>query len=602
MNSRILQKIISFLFFSLLLPPVPGFISFSAPLFGQQLLNNLNTSWSNVLPGVVITKPAQTSYGFCVITDARTISSFSNKGQLLWEKPVGRSKKIKITGLPGDFISLIDNSDKENSIFKILNPSGGEIWSKKLDYSVSQEPFVGRDGRFFLKGENSEKNLIECYGMNGICKWRLETEAQKDMALQELPDGSLVVFLSELGGKTRGLRFSPFGEELEEILFAGQIQNAFTCDWGILLTFTDGSSGLFTVNKGQAVNKWTIPQKSTSPFFAVTDDKSDFLHLDLLSDGVIVNEIDKNSGQITHSVKIQGIDGKNIKKISLSDQGLFLCDQKSACLYNKNGNEVWSAKIPYTKNKEIWNYLIYTDDNYLIFCQKDWTLNAYHVTSSKKSVIGKNNKTFKKSYSDFIKINPDKYSLLYTDSFGNDLISEERISSLKNGFYGKNEEEWASQILSICQLYFSDISTSNFGTRIEKSIFDLDSAGFEKILIQLLLLGTADSQNTAASILSKTTNKSYIKAILTGISENAYDPDGNLLSALAFTADKVDYKENSLINSICDAVYSICLFMGRPAYNSQGKDILKNFLYPNYSTKTRTYARDTLKKIMTLDL
>ena len=149
------------------------FFSFLYPFFGQQVLSNLNTSWTNVLPGSVITSPALTSYGFCLISDARLISAFTYEGKTLWEKPCSRSRDVILSSLPGDFIALIDNSSKT---IKILNPSGGEIWSKKLNYRVLQEPFAGRDGRFFIKGDDVEYGLRikpKIVLTNGIGVWHM---------------------------------------------------------------------------------------------------------------------------------------------------------------------------------------------------------------------------------------------------------------------------------------------------------------------------------------------------------------------------------------------------------------------------------------------
>lgn len=563
-----------------------------APLTGQQTLSNLNTSWTNVLPGSVITEPTVTSYGFCLITDARMLSAFTNEGKLLWEKPVNRSRKIILSDLPADFIALIDNSGKT---LKVLNPSGGEIWTKKLDYTVTQKPFSGRDGRFFIKGDS----VLECYGMNGVCKWRLETEKQKNMQIQELPDGSLILFLIEVTGKTRGLRISPFGEMLEDILFAGEITNAFTCSDGVLLTFTDGSGGLFTVSQNAAVNKWTASQKMKSPYFAVSSDRSEYLFLDLQADGVSVSQIDKSNGAITHSIKVSGINGSGLQKISYNSAGLFLCDKKNASLYNASGNELWSAKVPYDKSKDLWNYVVYTQDSYLIFCYKNWTLNAYHVAQTKTATAVK---TFELDYSQWIEVSSNNFSVLYDQSFNNELIKTERLTSLQNGLYSTAEIQWASELLSICQMYNEELRRSDFGTRKEKSIFELDSPGFEKILKQLLLLGNADAQNCAADIILKTPNRSYLKAIFNGITVNGYDPDGSLLNSLELRAKSLNYKDKTIINDVCDAVYSICVFMGRPAYNTKGKDILKSFMFPSYDAKTREYARETLKKIIALEL
>ncbi len=143
-------------------------------------------------------------------------------------------------------------------------------------------------------------------------------------------------------------------------------------------------------------------------------------------------------------------------------------------------------------------------------------------------------------------------------------------------------------------------ASSDFGIRTEKSVFETDSAGFEAILIQLALLCTDQTQAAAAQIISESTNKSSCRALLSNIS--GYDPEGKLLEAIERNASRAGNKDSAYLATICDAVYSICLFMGRPAYNTKGKEILKQFMGVGYSFNTRNYARDTLKKIISLEL
>ena len=143
-------------------------------------------------------------------------------------------------------------------------------------------------------------------------------------------------------------------------------------------------------------------------------------------------------------------------------------------------------------------------------------------------------------------------------------------------------------------------SSSDFGIRTEKSVFETDSAGFETVLIQLALLCTDQTQAAAASIISESTSKLYCRTLLANIT--GYDPDGKLLDAIERNVSRSGSSDSVYLNTVCDAVYSICLFMGRPAYNKKGKDILKTFMGAGYSFKTRSYARDTLKKIMALEL
>ena len=109
---------------------------------GLEQLSNYNTSWTAVLPGTTLCKPEITSYGFCIATDARNLMGYSSEGKLLWEKKIGRIRKLSLTALHGDFILF---HDQNSNIIKLFNPSGSEIWSKSLDFKPAAKPFAGRD-------------------------------------------------------------------------------------------------------------------------------------------------------------------------------------------------------------------------------------------------------------------------------------------------------------------------------------------------------------------------------------------------------------------------------------------------------------------------
>ncbi len=88
---------------------------------GLEQLSNYNTSWTSVLPGTTLCPPEVTSYGFCIATDARNLMGFSSEGKLLWEKKIGRVRKLSLTALRGDFILF---HDQNSNILKLFNPSG----------------------------------------------------------------------------------------------------------------------------------------------------------------------------------------------------------------------------------------------------------------------------------------------------------------------------------------------------------------------------------------------------------------------------------------------------------------------------------------------
>ena len=562
-------------------------------LCAQEKLSNYNTSWSAVIPGTPLCEPAVTSYGFCIATDARNIMGFSSSGKLLWEKNIGRIRNLSITTLPCDFVLFYD---KSNNILKLFNPSGGEIWSKALDFTLISKPLAGRDGRFFVYGQTT----VSCYGINGTRRWTLETTPQKEVPAQELPDGSIIIFLADENGCTKGLRISPFGEQLENITFAGSINNTWTCKEGVLLSFTDGSAGLFSIENGLSVNRWVAQAKGETSVFSVKADGSDFRLITLSNEAITVYKINAADGSVISSKKFTELNGRQLERIYYSDSGLFICDQKTAILIDEDYNEMWSAQMPDAMLNKNVSFTGYLQNDYLLFCNRNWSINAYHTaqtTSKTKETVLKN---IQADYSSFVSADGIEFNYAVEGNFLNSVKDPVISENIKTGDFGTDEKKWLSQALSIARLYSLDNSSSDFGTRVENSVFKTDSAGFEAVLLQLSFLGTAQTQNAAADIISKSQNKSYCRVLMSNIC--GYDPDAKLLDALERNAELAGNKDVSYINSICDAVYSVCLFMGRPAYNRKGREIIKKFMGMGYPSGARSYARDTLKKIISLEL
>lgn len=573
-------------------------------LSGAEVLNNLNTNWSIVIPGKVVTEPAVTSYGFAVITDAKLLSAYSNSGRLLWEKTVGRYRDSKIFLMSDDFILL---STEKNSKISLLNPSGIVLWDKDLKFSMTSAPLNGWDGRFFIHGNNE----IECIGITGLTKWKLNTEELSELPLQTLPDGSIVAFLSKPEeGKTKGIRISPFGEILEEIIFAGQVQTAGTHSLGITLTFTDGSAGFFSLEDNLSKNKWVLQNNgasgsgallpAASRFLICTDtSKNELIYLQAFTGSVNVYKIKPENGQVLSSFTIKNIDSQNLLKTFYNKSGVFLCDQKYACFYGDTGLELWSAHLPPQKAKTEWNYLIYTQDSHFIICNTNWTLNAYRVSqATRKTGIQKQTN----SYNSWYTIDTSDFEYIFRNKIESELVSDIRSAALIKGNYGKEEINYVSELLSACEVYKNELNSSAKTNRQGPSLFEIDSIGTEHILHQLTLYSSSTFTNYEAIFLQKITNKTLLISLLRSVCSFGYDPNGSVLASLEIVSKKINYKDEAIINCICDSVYSVCKFMGRPAFNSKGKEILQNFLFPNYSASTRDYARETLKKISALDL
>ena len=581
-----------------------------AKLFCQtaEKLTNLNTSWTTVLTGTPVSAPVSTSYGFCVATDAKSVSAFSQEGTLIWEKTIKKSKNISITCLYDDFLLI---SDFQNQTITLLNPTGLQIWSLSVENSFWQV-LSGKDGRFFI----IQKDNINCYGINGIQKWNIKTEHSVKQSLlpKTLPDGSFVVFLEEVDGKTQGIRLSPYGTKIEEITFAGNISKTFSGEYGIFLLFNDNTTGLFSLENGYAKNKWAVKTDlSMQTFYLETDlsEQTDFLLQFQKNQNktLVINFISQINGKIQKKFETKLINPEKIDLIEIQNQNILVSDNLSTIVFSPQGKLIYNAQNP--QNKKIL-YKLFTDSNYLIFFYDDWSIDSYHLFS-KQNLTNQSSVSSKKQfssnynidsipYASFVDIKDNQFDVQFSQKFSDEITNPQRIEKLLTGDYSDSEQHWLSQIISIVNQYKKVQNQSNFGTRTEPTIFQNDAKGFESILTQLLLFSNKETQNLAADILNSETNKSFIMAILFGICKNGYDPDQKLLQALEKLSQRVTSKDTTIINLICDSVYSICVFQGRPAYNSKGKQILKNFMYPQYSSTNRDYARNTLKRILELGL
>ena len=557
-------------------------------------LNNINASWSRVLPGKLICEPQTTSKGFAVITDAHSLMSFTSQGRIVYEKILSRANGALFGVLQNDFTAVITGSAKR---ITLLNPDGRELWTTTTDFKINQTPYSGRDGRFFVRGDDA----IACYGLNGVQKWKLTTPLQSKMQLNELPNGSLILMLKDLdGGKTKALRISPFGEIEEEITFAGEVTRSLTTPQGILLVFTDGTSGLFDLDTKQnkSIHRWLLKkdagQKSNKDFFILSQDNTQVVYVNIRNLNVEIDYINLNDGSIKDSFIIN----QNITPEYgwYNNSGIFIADTNYAFFYNNAGRYLWSGTIPSQSSKEAPTHTSFTSDNCFLLFGKDWSIHAFRTAHAQDTVS--NQTTSKKDYSYFYDINTALMELPLPIPIDKNLLQTERSELLNKGSYGSTEKKYASELLSLCTVYKNLMTTTNFGTRLEKTVFETDTAGMENIFSQINLFGTDTFCDFTAFFLRHETNRSLIHTLLCGIVQNGYDPQGKLLESLEYLAHNTSEKDENLLKDICDAVYSICITNGSSAIEPLGKDTLTTMLYPKYTSATRDYARNTLKKLV----
>ncbi|MBR5096010.1 MAG: hypothetical protein IK094_02755, partial [Treponema sp.] len=249
---KLRQFLAFFAFFCLFLP------AFFGQTEEQSLLPDIDLgqaqySWLSVKSGKSLCRPQRTSYGWIDLTDGKMASAISESGKVLWQKGLPYTLLPLLGVAPGDFSYVVLRNKK----VCLLNHSGLVLWQREIGFEPALPVLPARDGRAFVFG----KDEAACLGINGILKWRQKTEPlSASLAPIQANDGSLLLFLEALaGGKSSALRYSPFGELLERIVFAGKVVGAASVGQGALLAFDDGSLGLCAVGENkEAQSVWLI--------------------------------------------------------------------------------------------------------------------------------------------------------------------------------------------------------------------------------------------------------------------------------------------------------------------------------------------------------
>lgn len=587
------------------------FLIFSTPLFSQEnesqiksinlsngteeiKLSNQNISWSKVIPGKFICQPQKTSFGFVSITDAKTITAITNEGKLYYENTIPRLTNPKLSNLNYDFLLLSSN----NNFIHLINPSGKILWTKELDGKIISQAVSGEDGRFFVLTKTS----VFCFGMNGICKWQINHSLNfsannanfENQKIYKFSDGSIAI-----SDNKSILRLSPFGKILETKQFSENSSFFFQVSQGkdgIIIT-NGTKSTFFGIHKDKIFEKWTT--EFSLPIEIICNEKNNTIAaFSKNKTSINIYLLNTETGKICKEIEIINSNFENLQKVEYTDFGLFLFTNKKAIYFTEEGKILWNGNFPTSKKSNLFNYIFLTENNYLVFCKKDWSIDAYRIYQTfETKEDSKQKKDDKKSYESFYSQNTEAFGYIYTSKLDSLITSDQTNTLLSKGFYETKEQDIVSKLLETTNIYLIKIKTSNFGTRQSKSVFESDSKGFNKALRLPSLLGTNTFQDFTSTMIKKEKSTSTISILLNGIKENGYDPNYEILKALEVFSENSKIKNKTLIKAVCDSTYSICNFMGDNAFLLYGKNILTNYMYPNYSKDIRDYARETMTKL-----
>ena len=357
------------------------FSSFS--LFAQKAqrvsdLRNLTPDWYTVIGGEAVSPCVQTSYGVALLSDGRLLSACTNSGTVIWQRSIKGRPSPYISSF-GDFLLVVTDRTHLN----FVNPSGMTLWTAICPFEITDFPVVARDGRVFVRG----KKNVACYGLDGKRKWQSSTDELGSLPIGVLNDGSVILFLKNPKNKqTIAHRFSAFGEKFDDITFSAIVASTEVCEKGVLVSLTNGSLGLVTVQNEIADSVWVNGSGNSLGAFKIcysenTENSAFFFQNGSRTEAVIVKT---ESGEILSRFQVGNIATKDFKLARSTEHGFFISGAYTACEFSEDGTILYATTL---LDSSKWTSIFYTQKNYIGFCMKDWTIKAFLMDENLKSAV-----------------------------------------------------------------------------------------------------------------------------------------------------------------------------------------------------------------------
>lgn len=570
-----------------------SFVANSAPI----------PNWHLVAGGDPIAQPVETDFGFVMLLDGRTMAAVSSSGVLMWLASIPGGRVSPFLGIGKEGFSFTVSGGKKLSLF---NPSGLCLWTVEAPKEIISAPLQGLDGRIFVQCSQE----ISCFGINGTKKWTITAGETAGFPLLQLEDGSILHIQSKtIGGCSTALRISPFGAIIEEITFTGKVMYATDSPNGVLLFFTDGSLGCCSAEQEEAFSRWVIPSStlgvSNSAKILVNKNSNLGVLIASTSGKSELIFFDSNLGEIIDRQTVP-IDEKNITFMTMDQDDIVLCDKTTIGSYSPKNGTLWESPIPSEKR---WSYLLYIDNGYLLVFEKNtWVTSAYRMTQKigNKKVTGKKNKN--NSYQTFMNKTAEKYNLNKSAIaiFGR-AISQPMLENMQTqllvGDYGEQEALWLTSVALESNQIANRMmkNTDSFST--ESSLVENNLAYYQQVLLLVANFESAALNQTIGTIIKQEKDVSMLITALKAAEKIAYDPNNILLESIEFILKKQSLISNSRVSqAMCDAIYKICKFMGKPALFSKGREILSHMLNQSIDTRAKAYAALTMEKIIALQM
>ncbi|WP_314743659.1 PQQ-binding-like beta-propeller repeat protein [Treponema lecithinolyticum] len=588
-----MKSIIKTVFLLLCTCACAAFVYAAEPAAGSQNETGQN-AWQAVLGGEAVSAPKRTSYGFVAVSEGRILTACTGSGTVIWRRRLQDMPSKWFSVTDQNFVYAVSSAGKKLSLY---SPDGILLWQTVPKESIVSDPLQGRDGRVFVAGKNS----VSCYGSNGKRKWITELPAGSGLPLTQMNDGSILYIPSfTKNGASTGIRISPYGEPIEEIVFTGKISAIASHSEGVILGFDTGTVGCAAVVNNTTETLWSLKTKDTSGTAQrIIPGKSGFcvLYSDSNLSEYSFNDRSvlwtKHDGQVKPSGDFFAAydTGRYVFALS-SANGTYTASYASQeNERQKSGTLLWQKTV-----KSAGRFPLVTSSLYLVLCDKNWVISAYSLE----------NDTEEKS-ADFL---PKPLMLRYGSYANTKTAQAEKkaqedkkikkasladiAQTLSAGDYGTKENVYKKRIVSILNDYKEQYGSSEryFSNIAEKTA----------VLTLVGLLESTEFNYVVPLILQNEKDPALAAAAFRCAAALGNDPDGQMLEAVErLYHRKKTTLSPAVLGELGEAVYYICRYMGRPAFTKRGKAILADMLLPGNDSTVQTRAREIMLRFIELE-
>ncbi len=538
----------------------------------------ITSEWQSVMGGDVVAPPKRTTYGFIALSEGRIMNASTENGTIIWRR--------NIKGLPSEFFSVTQENfvyittDKAKKL-SLYNPDGSFLWEVELESPAIQDPLPGRDGRVFIL----EENAISCYGAKGIKKWRTEVPQSGGLPLVEMNDGSLLYVLDfSKNNASVAIRYSPYGEKLEDVQFIDTITTLEEYSNGVILGFQNGLVGSCAV-----IDNVTETTGSVSHSVSGGIPRNIVIGQDgfsvLFSNGYVAEYSIKDQTLLWNEKLPSAFTQIGISVSFIDGIYVFASSEYVAAYHSTTSNIggllAWERHIkPVSKSF----FPVVTNSAYLVLSHSNWVISGYNLLGEDVTFTGVEADVTRSnvSYKGFRSKSGQRGTSL-------PIIAE----TLQNGEYGVQEAEYRRTIdMHIGEYREEYFNFSNNANIAEKA----------QVYLVASLFDTSQYTYVVPLLLNNEKDTYFIQLAFEVASNIAYDPNEVMLKAIEnyYNKNKSRLNVNAAF-SLCDAVYEICRYMGRPALTKRGKQILSEIMITNSNATVQQKVSETLYKFIELE-